>query len=414
MSQSTLPLSWCHARLYMAFATAMPYLVYDGTTPRCTGCGGALCSSLDASAPSVEELCVVLQLVDIMRMSAADASHGNASRDGQIAEWRKWKDEKTRRASGTHGWDHPPPTVWPCVVPILSTVVSNDVGLGTAGYSLLTWNVCWTAPFVTERMAAIGEVIEAERPSMIALQEIRVLPHSSTYDLLCSLPWVADYDLFLRADIALNSTTLWGVRRDSGCDVIGHSVIPLDSRRQRSLHTIVVQIGADRHCPRLAFTTVHAESMPDGSNARMRQLRFAFAECDGNEPVFVTHEGSVVGDVFVDASFLCGDFNLRSHEWRRVKGTARAHGWDWLKTRKKTFGYPNILATQGWDPKSRSSHHFDRVFVSRNQRREWDLLPGSRRVVGEVEFEAPDGSIITPSDHYGVLVEFSFVPKPLN
>ena len=267
-------------------------------------------------------------------------------------------------------------------------------------------------------MAKLGEEIEKRKPTFVALQEIKTTPPNSTYDALLALPWTKAYTLYLRSDPVVHSTTLWGVRKESNVRVVGHTVTPLESpTHQRALQTMLVEIqGA---C--VALTTTHLASMREGSRRRLRQLQFALSALDGNEDLQVEYQDVNSGQWEVkacpapDISILCGDLNVRNHEWERMENAIKAHDWHDLDS-EPTYGWPNVLAVKGWEEGTKTCHRYDRILFSRQYaaRRKYDVDPSypSAVRVGMDEFEGEEGDVLLPSDHFGLFASFDVNKVP--
>jgi len=256
---------------------------------------------------------------------------------------------------------------------------------------LLTFNIWFSPHEMVSRMRAIGDIIGARAPDVVALQEMTAehwmvcMQHPAFQGFNWSPPAPSRYYTMIGS---ARSFTIGPQRTPFRASSMGRDLLA------------AVVTPRDTSLPALVFGTSHLESL-DYAQARRQQaeesinLLQAMASSSGQQG------GPAVGDII-----FCGDTNINE----RIDGqVALPYPWKdaWLEAHPNdpgaTFDVDRNQMMARMDSWARSNHarlRFDRF---------WVRLSHYRVAGAELLGEAPlrgetDPQPIWPSDHFGVLL----------
>ncbi|PSC75334.1 Endonuclease exonuclease phosphatase family isoform B [Micractinium conductrix] len=262
---------------------------------------------------------------------------------------------------------------------------------GEARLTLLTWNVWFREDIHVEaRMAAIGGVIAARRPTFVCLQE--VTPH--IYHLFQRSPWWPAYYASNCPAGAPYFTTLLALRDAVQGAAGSFAEIPYEnSIMGRDLKTVAGKVGG--HSVRVA--TTHLESptgwQPDQQHRQQRQAQ-------------LQHAAVLLELAREDDVLLAGDMN-----WGPDDGQPPLPG-GWCDAWLHLHGGAGEQEGMTYDNRQNAMLHkkggralrrrLDRVFCRLRCWRLAGLELVGRQPLPGLQFE---GRPVLPSDHFGLLLE---------
>lgn len=252
---------------------------------------------------------------------------------------------------------------------------ARHVAAPPTALTVVTWNV-WFAPYCFEpRCRALLEVVRAQLPDVVCLQEITL----DSLEMLLAEPWVrAEYRV---SDARGDTFDSYGVVILSRLPVRALAIHELPSHMGRRLLVAELDTGDSR----LVVGTVHLESLKHNRDARAEQLEEVFPRLKAAGPDVV----------------LAGDFNFCS-SWAAENANLDPQFVDlWPALRGRAPGYTedtDINAMLRNVKAKEKCVRFDRVLL-RSTGGAW--RPRSIELLGTapISASAPD---VFPSDHLGL------------
>ncbi len=241
-----------------------------------------------------------------------------------------------------------------------------------------TYNV-WFDPFeARKRCFALLELLAAEAPDVIALQEVT----QPFLDALLREPWV-------RQSYGVSCDHLDLLQRRY--DVVMLSRLPatfvadeFTTTMGRRLHRLTIKTSAGD----LTIAGCHLESMREMAHVRLTQIDEAL-------PIFERTEHAI----------WMGDFNAAADtaECARIRSAFRDA---WCALHGAAPGYTRDTSTNKMLARVKDDRHqrIDRIFVKGPA-----ITPVAMRLLGTAPLSGESDDVF-PSDHYGLAADFSFAP----
>ncbi|KAL4428035.1 hypothetical protein ABPG75_002124 [Micractinium tetrahymenae] len=251
--------------------------------------------------------------------------------------------------------------------------------------SLLTWNVWFKEEVhLQARMAAIGDVIQAQRPTFVCLQEVTPRIHQ----LFSASPWWRDYSASPAPQGAPYFTLLLWSRGDvAGAG--GYAEIPFEnSCMGRDLKTVAGRVAGRS----IRVATTHLES-PIGWEQPFREARQAQLKA----------AASILGSAREEDVLLAGDMN-----WSPDDGVPPLPG-GWCDAFVHLHGASGEQEGLTYDARAnpmlkkgnRLRRRLDRIFCKLRRWRLEGLDLVGRQALPGLQWE---GRPVLPSDHFGLLL----------